>query len=485
MRKFTAFITAIVLAVILVSAIMAFRGGASTNDIKLLWLNLFGKNDISSVKTDVPVDIKPDENLSYDERIKKGDYYFDRGFLTFASNEYVKASNLNPNLIEPYKKLLVTNLNLGDYNKASRNAEIILAKNPSDSETKLLLAQIYIKQSSFEIAENTLKSIIKSDSPDPRIYYYMGLLRIVFDDNNEAHTYFEKAKSINTTPELDKKIDYFLDAYTEFDFAQASEDLYLSELLSRAFNKAGEYEMVIYKLKTVLKTRSDLRDAWILFGFAYLNLEKYYFAESAFNKAYELDSEWPTTQYFLGLTHAELGNIDEAIIYYNNALSNNFEPKAVIYTKIAELYLDTKNYTKAVEYYEKLLELNNEDINSFVRPIWIYIDFLNQPTNALKLAELAAITFPDSAMSYNLLGWSQTAAGDYTNSEENLKKSIQINPNQAAPYLNLGKLYEVQNLNTMAIENYQKAYELDQNGSIGNIAAQKYNTLKKASNSDL
>ncbi len=141
------------------------------------------------------------------------------------------------------------------------------------------------------------------------------------------------------------------------------------------------------------------------------------------------------------------------------------------------MYLQTKDYEKSVKSYEEILEYNKQDINAFVRPIWIYLDFLNDPTKAVKLSEMAVIAFPNDAMAYNLLGWSQTGTLNYVEAEKNLKKSIEIDSTSAAPYYNLGKLYENQDLIEDALYSYQKAYELDQAGSIGNLAAKRYNNL--------
>ncbi|MBU0577851.1 tetratricopeptide repeat protein [Patescibacteria group bacterium] len=486
MRKFFAFLMAIILAFLAVTGVLLYRQGVSfsevdLNTVKELWAELLpepsetDEDVIDIIATDTSETFE--ENLSYDEHIEKGDYYFERGFLTFASNEYVKAANLEPNRIEPYQKLLKTNYELGDYTKATINAETILSMSPNDFNTKFTLALIYIKQSDFDSATTVLEELSASGVADAEVSYYRGLLKIVFDDHDGGKKFLKQAKSDSGDAELDKKINYFLDAYTEYEFAKAAEELYLSELLSRAYNKAGEYEMTIYKLKNVLKTRSDLRDAWILFGFAYLNLESYYFAQTAFERAYDLDSQWPTTQYFLGLTHAELGNDDEAIIYLNYALANGFEPEIVIHQRLADLYLEIEDYTNAVVSYEEVLDMNNEDINSFVRPIWIYLDYLDEPEKALELAELAVAAFPETAMSYNLLGWSQVGTDDQTEAEKNLKQAIELDPNLAASYYNLGKLYEVQNRDSLALEVYQKAYELDPSGSIGNLAAQRYNVL--------
>ena len=488
MRKFLAFLLAIILAIVVVTGALFYKQEGSFNDLSFdsvvqLWSDVISIDegivvyDGDDEPEIIVVEPEPEQNLTYDERIEKGDYYFERGFLTFASNEYVKAANLEPDRTEPYSKLLKTNYELGDYGKAQKNAEIIIQKNPNDVNTLFDLAMIYIKQSDFENTSFVLDKLALAENPDPRIAYYRALLLIVDEHHDEGKKLLKLSLSKSTDPELDDNIATLLSSYTEFEFAKAADELYLSELLARSLNKLGEYEMAIHKLKGILKTRNDLRDAWILFGFAYLNLEEYYFAQLAFERAYELDSEWPTTQYFLGVTLAELGTLDDAILYLNYALNNNFQPEVVIHQKLADLYLESGDYAKSVESYENVLSINKNDINAFVRPIWIYIDYLNQSDKALNIAEVANATFPESAMSYNLLGWSQIGTNDHVEAEKNLKKAIEINPSLPAAHYNLARLYDTQNRKELALDAYQKAYELDTNGSIGNLAAQAYNVL--------
>ena len=52
-----------------------------------------------------------------------------------------------------------------------------------------------------------------------------------------------------------------------------------------------------------------------------------------------------------------------------------------------------------------------------------------------------------------------------------------MDPTLPAPHYNIAKLYEERDDIDAALEYYQKAYELDQNGSIGNLAAKRYNAL--------
>ncbi len=471
MRKFLAIISAILLALLIMGGVLAWQGTELTRDGIF---SLFEK--VEDTKPQLPQP-KEELNLSYEERLEKGDYYFERGFLTFASNEYVRAANLEPSRIDPYLALVKTHFELRNYKKALSNAEIVLSINPNHLPTRFDVVRIYIKLSDFDTAKNLLDAYPPTAVPDARVLYYQGLLAALFHNHDVAQKNLKQAQVASTDLELSSHISIVLESYQEFSFTQAAEDLYLSELLARSFNKVTEYEMAIHLLKTVLRERGDLRDGWILLGFAYLNLEKYQFALTGFEKAYSLDSEWPTTQYFLGVTHKELERFDESITYFNLALSNDFEPMLVIYRHLADLYFETQDYEKSAKAYEEVLEVSKDDINSFIRPVWLYLDFIKEPQKALKVAEAAVMTFPESAMSFNLLGWSYAGLKDDDKAERNLLKAIELEPSLAAAHYNLANLYSSQNRNQMALDAFQKAYDLDANGSIGNMAAKAYNEL--------
>ena len=477
MRKFYTIISAIILALFLAGLVFWMQG----NDPKDLL-----PTDHSNQTADLPDTADTPEvtevNLTYDQHMAKGNENMQQGFLTLAGDEYAKAAALEPEQILPYLKLTQVHLALRNYNKAAADTQAVLKKDPNNQEARLNEVIISIKLSDFNRAKSLLDSY--QQTIDPKILYYQGLVASLFNDKESAKRMLTAALQNNPDTELTNKINRVLTSYNEFDATQASEGLYLNILLAKSFNENEEYEMAIQLLKETLKTRGDLRDGWILLGFAYLNLKNYPFALTALNKANSLDPTWTTTQYFLGITNKELGNNKDAIGYFTAALNGGFEPKVVIENHLADLYFETRNYEKAAEAYQSVLAVNKQDVNAFVRPIWLYLDYLNAPEKALQLAQSAAITFPNEAMSYNLLGWSYIGMGDYNNADANLKKALSLNPNLAAAYLNLGLLNEEWGKNDLALDYYQKAYKLDQQGSIGSTAAANYNQLIKKTMSD-
>ena len=88
MRKFIAIIAAILLAFLITGGIVAWQGTDLSRDGIL---GLFQQSEDTTPQ--LPQAEESEElNLSYEEHLEKGDYYFERGFLTFASNEYVLRS---------------------------------------------------------------------------------------------------------------------------------------------------------------------------------------------------------------------------------------------------------------------------------------------------------------------------------------------------------------------------------------------------------
>ncbi len=424
-----------------------------------------------------PLSPEDEPDLTYDQRLEKGDYFYGRGFFTLAANEYVKATRLESKKEEPYFRLFKANFSLGAYEKAQRNAETLLEFNPGSAEARIALAQALLRQSRWDEAQEALKPLTEGGKSDPQALYFKSLILLTLGQNDEGEAMLKRASAGNLPAELLKNAQTVLEAFREFRFAQGAEPLYLSELIARSFNQVGEYTMAIQRLKDILRERGDLRDSWNLLGFAYLNLNEYPFALAGFERAYELDPELPSTSYFLAQVQAEMGQKERAVTYLQTALKNGFEPAETAQRKLADLYFDLGRNAEAAGLYQKLATASPSDVSAFVRPVWLYLDYLNQPLEAVKIAQEAVKAYPESAMAYNLLGWSQTEAKDYAEAEKSLSQALRLNPNLASVHFNYGRLYEALNKPADAVLWYKQAYQLDQNGSIGQKAAERFNAL--------
>ena len=230
-------------------------------------------------------------------------------------------------------------------------------------------------------------------------------------------------------------------------------------------------------LYEILREEPTYRDAWIILGYAYLTQEHYRDAQDALLKALELDPAKPETRYFLGLSYFGEDQYAAAVTQLQLAVESGYEPRVQAYQKLADVAVLAEQFDIAVKAYETVLILNSSDVTLYIRPIWLYLDKLNNADRAKELAEQAIQEHPNNAMSYNLLGWVQVAQNDLSNAEQNLNYALILDSDLAAAYLNLGWLEQKKENFEQAKEHYKRCYTLDPSGSVGNLAANRYNEI--------
>lgn len=419
-----------------------------------------------------PIKIK--RHRTYNELLHKGNTLLENGYPNLAIHEYTQAAQENPEASEPYQKIGLIHFQHQDFEKALINFNTAQKLTPNNLEINLYIARTYLGLTEYNQAKNLLDTLTEENQ---LLKLYQGLLAAFYNETDRAKELFTQTIEISTTEETNQKAQTFLNAYQEYENTQGTQAVYLKILLGNAYVQSGEYNLAKEILFEVIKEKNDYRDAWILLGYTYLEEQAYNDALKALETALEMNPIKAETLFFLGLTHFGLDNYEQAIHHLELAKDNGFEPLIQVQQKLAELYVLTENYEKAIENYEAVINQNSSDLEYFIRPIWIYIDKLKQAEKALTLAQKAFNIHPKNALSYNFLGWAYLALNDHPKATENLNQAININPNLGAAYLNFGQLYETQGLPEKAKENYQKAYQLSTNTSVGNLAAEKYNRL--------
>lgn len=134
---------------------------------------------------------------------------------------------------------------------------------------------------------------------------------------------------------------------------------------------------------------------WYELGQAQLSRRKDQEALRSFKRAYELNPKARESAWYLGMTYAQAGNIEEAIKYVEEGIKNGYRYDDSIndIMRLIDLYSKTKNYYKIIDLYK--------------------IAVKEQPSNAQLYASLAA---------------TYKAVGDIENAILSAKKSAEVNP---------------------------------------------------------
>lgn len=426
---------------------------------------------------------KIERQKTWQEMMDRAKALEQNGFPALAVAEYQQAYKKDNTKIEPVIEIGRIHLR----NKAPEKAQIVfeelLKKNPKNTTAQIYLTRSLLSQRKIDEAKVILDSVTESTQ---QTQYYQGIVAAYFGKNDEAQKFLTDSLTLGTDADLTNKANNFLAAYKEFKFNAESPEVHLKVLLARSYIQCGEYQMAIPMLFEVTKNQLDYRDAWILLGYAYLQIEKYPDAIEALEKAKILDPQKPETLFYLGLGYYSMNDFDKAEQNFSQAKVMGYEPQIQVDQKLAEIYLQQKNYKKSAASYEKVISLNSADVNYYIKPIWIYLEELHDPDSALKLAQKAADEHPGAAMAQNLLGWVYIYKGRLSEAELYLKSAANLDPTLDATYLNLGLLYEKQDKNEQALAFYKKAHNLGKDNGVAASAATRYNSLiAKINNSSL
>lgn len=364
----------------------------------------------------------------------------------------------------------------GKYEQASGYFQKVLEASPQDAPTLIELLHMNLLLEQYQ-AFDVLYPQVPEQFVEKK--YYQGLYFLLTGREQEGYEIF---KGLVGNTSLDRLLasnsDRVVKAFDEFKLYSGGSGVHLKTIIARSLVENGELVLAERLLKGVITEKKDYVDSWVLLGYTYYLQKSYDFAETAFGTAYALNSISPDIQFYLGITKEKQGMYSEALQYLSLAQENGYEPQVEVQRRIADLYVETQEYEKAVALYEVVLDVDSpKEMAQYVRPLWIYIDLLKTPDRALELALEAKEKYPDDAMAYNLLGWAYLAKKDYGNAETNLLLALSKDRGLSAAYLNLGKLYEETGKLDNAKKFYQRAYFMDQGTSVGNTAAELYNNL--------
>jgi len=141
----------------------------------------------------------------------------------------------------------------------------------------------------------------------------------------------------------------------------------------------------------------------------------------------------------IGLIYEEQGKYDKALEYYNKSLQLTTKPSSIAttYNNIAIVYSDKGDNNKAVEYYKKAIELGQE-----------------------------AGDYHNTAKYMINLGGAYTNLKNFQEAQYYLQQGLSMIQKlgdkyvEAAAYVGFGKLYLAQNQESLAKEYFTKAYNL-------------------------
>ena len=173
-------------------------------------------------------------------------------------------------------------------------------------------------------------------------------------------------------------------------------------------------------------------------------------------------------EYYLGVAwvYFAKGDLNVAMMRFNQAWLLNPEiPDA--YFGFAKILEARKNKTDAERFYKIAFEkdTNNTRIKNCFWTIVLGKEYVGNIVGMFETINNFIETFPDDskaiAIAYLKMGYWQNELGKDSLALESYNKAIELNPNSANAYMNRGYLFQTQNKYSKARIDYNKAIEID------------------------
>ncbi len=333
-----------------------------------------------------------------------------------------------------------------------------------------VIGESYFKLGKYDEAIDIFKEIIKLPRHDQSDFMYLRL------------SYFEKK-------EYDKAIENYenvLEIHPSCDYIENTSAI---NALAKSYMALGEYQKGINAYKEYIK-----KHEWRWIRYLYKKeIEDYKYLIEAFNQL--IEEEPNNFEYYDGLETIysyDLNICDKGANVLEKYLLNNTDNiNYQVYKTLAHLYENIYRYDKAIEMYNKLIEINHFDNYDYCRLADIYKKIKNYDkalemyeentySNIIKLLDLyeklskhekrnllinESINYYTNNNDYKKLSDLYMHIGEKYKAIEYYKKYISLddNKNDGYNFANIAEIYESLGEKENAEEYYKKAIEIYKN----------------------
>lgn len=391
-----------------------------------------------------------------------------------------------------------------DPESAMKYAKLAIDENPKDGIAYLLLATLYIDECEYgearKAAESALKYLPKKDKKSrawaykcrAHVFTIEGDTVAAYADLNSAvslaptdgsmlearaQLYYEQARYDEADADYEKLVELNpggvmgrmglgRNAIARTDYASAlvcfSKVIALHPTYSSGYSfraetylADGDYVKAIDDICEALKIDSDSKAYYLLYDFPAEQLPLVVAKLKALSVAEPHSSEYI---YYIANLYSYNDLYLKAIDYYEQAY--DIDAQYVFLENISDCYSRIGNYTKALEYINRAIEMKPDSASLIVKRA----DLLGESGDidgAIAQWSRVVEMQPDNYYTYYRRGFFEDNDGRSEAALEDYNMAVMLNPDYAYAYLGKGDMLERLNRHDEALQAYQKVVELD------------------------
>lgn len=413
----------------------------------------------------------------------KTEYKFDKANALFLINkplealtiysELEKNNGINDELVAAKQRVY---LKTGEVDKAAKDLEYLIAKQPDHTKYYLLLAQLYYGNDLHDKAIQTLLQATQIDALNYEVKLALANIYLSDKKTNFAFTQIELAFAQKEMP-IDQKVAFVVSYFNQFpDTLAISHATKLAKIVTLTnpddpksyalygdvLNHSNNFAEAEKAYEQTLALNNNLYAIWDQLIRIKIGANNYNGAIKSSLQAVELFPNQADLFYFLGVAYNQTTQSEKAIIYLKQALDlytgDNQTFISQIYISLGDAYQQLKNYKESAVAYEQ--SLKHQPKNAYTLNNYAY--YLSLRNQNLDLAEKMALQAneiePGNPSFEDTYAWVLFKQKKYTEAKIWMEKAMKnLDTNNPIQFEHLGDiLYKLGNTKE-ALLNWQKA----------------------------
>lgn len=334
--------------------------------------------------------------------------------------------------------------NVGDYQLAEESLLKALDLLPTYSPAGSSLASVYYSQHEFEKAYNLAGQVYADNPKNSPARILMADSRLSLGNYEQAEMIYDELAEINVTPPLLARIAYLEELKGDSDRALEL----MRQSAAEALHAGGTKESVAWYLLRV--------------GDLYFNRGEIKESGEFYEASLRVFQNYPPALAGLGKVRAAEGDYEEAIKYYQHAVS--IVPQPDFLAALGDVYMANGQEDQARIQYETvetigtLAALNQQVYNRQLANF--YSDHDTNLDQALDLS-LAELELRRDIYGYDAAAWAHYKNGNYEEAQDLIEQALTLGTRDARLYFHAGMITLALGNDSLAREYLEEALEIN------------------------
>jgi tetratricopeptide (TPR) repeat protein len=303
-----------------------------------------------------------------------------------------------------------------------------------------------------------LKSLVNVFPSNPDYHYQLGLFMAITHPEISLG-YFLRAAELD--PQLSTAVQTIQRNYNSARLA--NDPVYVQMIIGRTLASLNEWEFAHEAFTQVTNARPDYAEGW-----AYLGESNYQLGKDGFDdlqKSLDLNPKSTAANTFMAIHWQRQGRYEMAYVYLYAAIqSDPLNP--VLQVELGNTLAHLGDINEALIYYQRAIELSPRDPTYWQALARFSIKYeYDIEMYALEAMRQALLLNPEDAVSLDLMGQIYIRLDDTYTAERFLVRSLEVDPNYAPAHLHLGFVHLLRGHTQSAFNEFQKARILSDPGS--------------------